>query len=301
MKWMERKYVCRNGVVERTRYAVGDNAKARRGRKKGNTSIRKQEANFHTAVRRLARTLNCNYSHENGLLLTLDYDEKGLEKLMKTLPERQQELLRQRMLPVGQVGTWKSVKIGKPCATVAKVDSGAEENEELAQAMDALREAAEHQLFLWIRRVKRKYGKELKFVAVTADLDGDTGELVRIHHHLPIAAEGISWDLLRKEWKLGSVDIVQLRHNVDYTPIAVYLMRQVRRRPDAKKYRVSRGMEQPEVMEREIFGHVQMRVPVGALLLESSEFQIDNPGQYMRYIPRKKSPKTDGGGDGHGL
>jgi hypothetical protein len=172
---------------------------------------------------------------------------------------------------------------------------------ELAQAMDALREAAEHQLFLWIRRVKRKYGKELKFVAVTADLDGDTGELVRIHHHLPIAAEGISWDLLRKEWKLGSVDIVQLRHNVDYTPIAVYLMRQVRRRPDAKKYRVSRGMEQPEVMEREIFGHVQMRVPVGALLLESSEFQIDNPGQYMRYIPRKKSPKTDGGGDGHGI
>lgn len=298
---MERKYVCKNGVVERTRYAVGDNAKARRGRTKGNTSIRKQEANFHTAVRRLARTLNCNYSHENGLLLTLDYDEKGLEKLMKTLPERQQELLRQRMLPVGQVGTWKSVKIGKLCAMVAKVDSGTEENEELAQAMDALREAAEHQLFLWIRRVKRKYGKELKFVAVTADLDGDTGELVRIHHHLPIAAEGISWDLLRKEWKLGSVDIVQLRHNVDYTPIAVYLMRQVRRRPDAKKYRVSRGMEQPEVMEREIYGHVQMRVPVGALLLESSEFQIDNPGQYMRYIPRKKSPKTDGGGDGHGL
>ena len=170
--------------------------------------------------------------------------------------------------------------------------------------MEALREAAEKQLFLWLRRVKRKHGQELKFIAVTADLDGETGELVRVHHHVPIAAEGISWDLLRKEWKLGSVDIVQVRHNVDYTPIAVYLMRQVRRRPDAKKYRVSRGMEQPEVMEREIIGHVQMRVPVGALLLESSEFQIDFPGQYMRYIPKKKTPKVGGhkeGGDDDGL
>ena len=45
MKIMERRYVCKNGVVEQTRYAVGDNTRPRGKRKKGNTSFRKQEAN----------------------------------------------------------------------------------------------------------------------------------------------------------------------------------------------------------------------------------------------------------------
>ena len=171
------------------------------------------------------------------------------------------------------------------------------EDEAKVEALEALREASEHQFELWLRRIKRKFGGEVKFVSVTSDLDGDTGEVVRVHHHVVLAAEGISWDLLRSEWKLGGMDIRQLRHNADYTPIALYLMRQVRRRPDAKKYRVSRGMVQPEITEREILGNVQMRVPVGAKLLEASEFNLESAGQYMRYIPKKKAPKGRGGGD----
>ena len=122
---MERKYLCKNGVVERTRYAVGDNAQVRKGRKKGNTSFRKQEANFNTAVRRLARILNCNYTHDNGLLLTLDYSGEGMEKLIKGLPEAHRSVIRSMLLPVGQVGTWKSVKGGKNGRQVAAL-TGAE-------------------------------------------------------------------------------------------------------------------------------------------------------------------------------
>ena len=53
MKIMERKYISANGVVERTRYAVGDNARPRRGKRRGNTTFRKQEQNFNSALRRL--------------------------------------------------------------------------------------------------------------------------------------------------------------------------------------------------------------------------------------------------------
>ena len=78
---MERKYKCRNGVIERTRFLVSDNARPRSSKTKGNTPPRKQEANFNSALRRLARILNCNYTHESGLLITLDYDQPGLQKL----------------------------------------------------------------------------------------------------------------------------------------------------------------------------------------------------------------------------
>ena len=63
---MERKYISRNGVVERTRYAVGDNAVPRGKRKKGNTGFRKQEANFNGAIRQAARIMNCNFSASGG-------------------------------------------------------------------------------------------------------------------------------------------------------------------------------------------------------------------------------------------
>lgn len=289
MKLMERKYISRNGVVERTRYAVGDNAKPRRGKKRGNTSFRKQEANFNAAVRRVARILNCNYSHDDGLLVTLDYSPEGLARLIDGLPEQQRSVMEKLRLPLGRVGEWMPANAkgqGEACAP----DSG------IAEAMDALRKAAEHQMTLWLRRVRRKYGQKMKALMVTSDIDGDTGELVRVHHHLPISAAGISWDMLRREWKHGSVDIAQLRSQPDYTPIAVYLLRQVRRQPDAKKYRVTRGMELPEVEEREILSGAEIRTPPGALVFERSEFSAETLTQYVRYLPRRAQRHNRGGG-----
>ena len=87
-KIMERTYISANGVVEKTRYAVGDRTQPRRS-KKGKTSLRKEEQNFNSSLRKVARILNCNYTHENGLLLTLDYDEDGLRALMESLPQEQ--------------------------------------------------------------------------------------------------------------------------------------------------------------------------------------------------------------------
>ena len=109
MKIMERKYISKNGVVERTRYAVGDNAQPRRGKRRGNTSFRKQEQNFNSALRRVARILNCNFDHENGLLITMDYDENGLEKIIAGMTEEDRKQIEKMRAPVGEIGTWKSM------------------------------------------------------------------------------------------------------------------------------------------------------------------------------------------------
>lgn len=292
VKIMERKYLCKNGVVERTRYPVRDNARPRSSRKKGNTSFRKQEANFNSALRRVARLLNCNFDHENGILVTLDYDPAGLEKLCAQAGLTESEKLWALGMQKAEIGEWKAAK---KCAK--RVDVGIDPYENTEEACAKLRAAAEKQMNLWLRRVKRQ--QTVKYIAVTSDIDGDTGEVVRIHHHLVLAAEGISWDMLQKQWKLGSVDIRRLRGQQDYTPIAVYLMRQVRRQPDAKKYSVSRGMLMPEITEREVLGNPEIKAPAGAKIMERSEYNPEKVVQYIRYVPKKREARKAGGG--HGL
>lgn len=292
VKIMERKYLCKNGVVERTRYPVRDNARPRSSRKKGNTSFRKQEANFNAALRRVARLLNCNFDHENGILVTLDYDPAGMEKLCAQAGLTESEKLWALGMQKAEIGEWKAAK---KCAK--RADVGIDPCENTEEACARLRAAAEKQMNLWLRRVKRK--QAVKYIAVTSDIDGDTGEVVRLHHHLVLAAEGISWDMLQKQWKLGSVDIRRLRGQQDYTPIAVYLMRQVRRQPDAKKYSVSRGMLMPEITEREVLGNPEIKAPAGAKIMERSEYNPETVVQYIRYVPKKREARKAGGG--HGL
>lgn len=280
---MERKYVCKNGVVERTRYLVPDRARARGKKKKGNTSFRKQEANFNNAIRRLARILNCNFSHENGLLLTLDYADKALDRLIGKLDTEDQKTLRALRLPVGEVGTWEKPEKARKQVLAEAAD----------RALSALKDAAEPELTNYLRRLRRKKVATIKLVSVTSDIDERTGELVRVHHHIVLQITGnanadtVSWDILRGAWTNGGVNIRQLRRQRDYTPIAIYLLRQVRRKPDAKAYRVSRGMELPEISEREVLGHAEIKAPAGAVVVERSEFSVENVTQYIRYIPKK--------------
>lgn len=146
---------------------------------------------------------------------------------------------------------------------------------------DVIREAAEHELRLCIRRVKRILG-DLRYIAVTSDMDGDTGEIVRVHHHLVIDASAV--DAFRKSWDADSVHAEPLNpRQEDYTPMAAYLIRQVRRIPDQKKYMPSRNLIRPVPRDRVSKGPTQIRVPTGDRLIES---RADHGGrvQYLRYI-----------------
>lgn len=72
------------------------------------TTPRQQEQNFNTAVRRLARLLNCNCTADKGLLVTLRFADEGIDKLRETAGDDP----------------------------------------------DKLRDAAEHQAMLWLRRLR---------------------------------------------------------------------------------------------------------------------------------------------------
>lgn len=268
MKIMERRYRCRNGVVERTQYAVGNNATARGKKKKGNTSFRKQEANFNGAIRKGARILNCNFAAEGGYFIGLDYGPAGMRKVLAKAGVTEDDYLT-------MVGTISE-----------------ESEPQVEEIMRKVHDAAEHELRLWLRRVRRSFG-DVKIFGVTAEIDGDTGEVKRVHHHvcLQLAEKADRMEIMtavQKLWKHGTADVRTLRAMPDYTPVAVYMLRQVIHRKDENKYIVSRGMEQPEITEREVSGGNEIRVPPGANVLERVNYSEDSFAQYVRYIPKKR-------------
>lgn len=242
-------------VVEESTVFVSPNCKERRGRKKGTTSARKQDENERDAVKRLARIINCNFAH-GDLLLGPKYDEAGL----------------------------------------ARLTAWAQEHREEGQSLeDAVVAAAEREGRNYIRRVEReleKAGVELRYILITSDMDGETGELVRPHHHIIVPR--VSFEAAAKKWTLGTVDYQILRDQDDYTPLAEYLLRQVRRRKaDARKWTCSRNLDKPVVSQTWMDkpGR-ELTVEKGGKLMHRAEWEPGRP-QYIRYVR-----KQDGAGKG---
>ncbi len=245
--WMIRTYEA-GDIGEKTKYWVPGRKPSRSSRRE-KTEIKKQEQNEHSAVRRMARLINENY-RPGDYLLGLDYSEAGVEKLLSWARE-------QGMDP-----------------------DGADE----AERMGMIRLAAEHALRLVIRRVKGEVGSgvAVRVLAITSDMDGETGEVVRIHHHLVIPRA--CKKAFAKKWKgWGSVDWETLSNQHDYTPIAEYFGKQVRKVPDAKKYYSSRNLVRPEPKDRAAITAGELRAPDGCELLHRGEFKPGRP-QYIRYI-----------------
>ena len=167
--WIVRTYEAGN-VGEKTKFFV-PGARPTRSQRRLRDAARKQAQNEYSAEKALARLLNANFT-EGDLLVGLDYSDDGLARLE----------------------AW-ALRQGLPMET---------EEERL----DTMRAAAEHELQLMIRRVKReldKLGLPLRYVAVTSDMDGDTGETVRVHHHLVV--DRAVRDVFVEKWAgLGGVD-----------------------------------------------------------------------------------------------
>lgn len=248
--WVIRTYEA-GPIGEKTKFFVPGDRPTGKLRRKDRDAIRKAEQNAYSAVKTLARLLNENFKAKD-LLMGLDYSEEGLEK----------------------VKAWGR-KQGLP------IDS---ENEQEAQ--DALWEAASHMMDNALRRVKRRLteDQELRAVYITSDMDGQTGEIVRVHHHLVVNAG--TQDAFLSAWEkygLGGVSWTPLYElQEDRTSIAEYFIRQVRRIPEAKKYRSTRNLRRPKPKDRIALSDAEVRVPAGAQLLFRQEYK---PGQaqYIRY------------------
>ena len=160
-------------IGEKLKFYVPDGKPSERITRRERNALRKYEQKIRSAQRSLARIINASF-HTGDYFIGVDYSAKGMEKIL----------------------AWGRKK-GMP------VDSMDE-----AEKRDAVWEAAAHELECYLRRVTwelEKEGIELKYVAITSDMDPDTKEQVRVHHHLVINKEALPAFL--KKWKnLGTVD-----------------------------------------------------------------------------------------------
>lgn len=253
-------------VVEESKVFVAPNTKLRRNKRKGTTTAEKQEENDRSGARRLARVFNCNFTY-GDVLLTLKYSPEGLAQLEAWAKDCQAE---------GE--SWE----------------------------DALVRAAEHEAEKYLGRIRRLFKKmeiPLKYVLFTSDMNGETGEAVRIHHHMVLPQ--VSWEQAKDLWTMGWVDYQYLKKQDDYTPLAVYLCRQVRRRPDAKKYKASRNLKRPVVNERWDTSGEELKPDRGGKLMERGPYEPGKP-QYIRFVKKAKPeqvkprPGAKGGTGGRG-
>lgn len=242
MKIMERIYRARNGVVERTRFYVGETAQPRTGKRNASTP-RKQEANKNRAIHILGRLLNNNFS-QGDLAIELTFDGSSFRSLRS--------------------------------AAYGKLARGSKEKKEIKR--DALWDAAKKEGESFIRRLRKAGASELRYVMVPSDMDGTTGEEVRVHLHLVISGEcfvlenkelrlrgtgdadsstplrsaqndrngaGLS---LEEIWGKGIV-LYEFLRGGSYNRVAAYLLRQTRDQKNRKKYTCSRNLEQIEPEE----------------------------------------------------
>ena len=170
------------------------------------TGARKQAQNEQAAVERLAHILTANFGADSGCL-TMEYSPDGLEYL----------------------------------ADCARKRGFSPENEGY---MNATRTAAEGELSRLLRRVRYAMnGESLRYVAVTADLDDVTGERASIHHHAIL--QGPALEIAASKWTLGPVGKCLLCDTAYGAAQADFLLRQVRRVRDGKKYTRSRNLYEP--------------------------------------------------------
>jgi hypothetical protein len=259
--WVTRTYRAGN-VWEKSKHFVPGTRPTCKDRRAQRAAIRKQEQNEYSAQKALARLLNANFTSRD-FLLGLDYSAKGMLGLMKWLE-------------------------GKG------VDLEALDEDQERECVWA---SAEHALELCLRRVKyrlKKEGRELKAVYITSDMDGSTGDRVRIHHHLVINAD--ARDAFVAAWQeLGSVDWTRLYdHQEDRTPIAEYMISQVRRIPDAKKFRSTRNLVRPKPEDRIAQSDAELRLPKGAKLQFRAAYGKGQP-QYIRFVMPQQRPMPGGG------
>ena len=260
-------------VGEKTKFFVPgkrpENGKLSRRQK---NAVRKQEQNEYSAQKALARLINANFQ-AGDLLLGLDYCDEGLEKIK----------------------AW------------GRSHGLAVDSESAEESQNAIWEAASHELDNALRRVKRRMEKqdlELKAIYCTSDMDGATGEIVRVHHHLIVSGE--SQEMFCRAWEkygLGHVSWTPLWDNqIDRTPMAEYIIRQVRRIPDAKKYRSTRNLIRPVPTNRIVNTDNELLVPRGGKLIYRQEYQDRLAGgvehyccrpQYIRYITPKALKRMD--------
>ena len=244
--WVIRTYQA-GQIGEKIKYWV-PGKKPSRSQRRIKSDIRKQQQNENDATRRVARIINENFSG-GDVFDAMTYSDENFIRLIEKMPDGLDEDSRR----------------------------------------DYIYHQAEHELDLFLRRCRhacKKAGIEFRYLAITSDMDGETGEQVRIHHHIITQKEARK--IIREQWKNGAIEKNTVWDEEDHFGLAKYLMDQVRRIPDAKKYKRSRNLIIPEPKDRVALTGKEVQPPKGAFIIYRSTFIPGRP-QYIRYVLRKET------------
>lgn len=253
--WVVRTYKA-GSVGEKTKFWVPGKRPDKKLSRRQRNAIKKQTQNEYSAVKRFARDMHGNFIAEDSFL-TLDYSEIGLKKLEK----------------------W-AVEKGVDLNTLTEEEK-----------RDVMWEAADHELDLCLRRAQNKAkqaGIEIKAMKTTSDQKYDRKlqqyMQVRVHHHLIVNREAVPF--IQDAWEKlgGNKDKYLSTYGEDWTELADYIVSQVRRIPDSKKYRSTRNVIHPEPKDRIVNSEAELQVPRGGKLLFRREFAKSGQPQYIRYI-----------------
>lgn len=258
--WYSRAYKCRNGIVERTKYPVVFRDGQKQSKRERKRAAKRASRAGDNAERQVARLLNQNFSEEQSVHLLLTYSDIGYGKLIDRAGRMADDDLTER---------------------------------------DKLFRAAQKELENFVRRVQYAVG-DFKYLAVTSDMDGKSGEPVRLHHHLIIESETL--EACRKKWERIGLALERELYavNGDMTPLASYLIRQVRHIPDNNRFTRSRNLEAPEITEPKEttrYAENEIHVPNGALLLYRSPYSRGT-SQYVRFLAPSAWKKRRESGNG---
>lgn len=208
-------------------------------------AARKAAKRTDSAERQIARLLNENFTEKKDLHVVLEYTPEEIAVIRKRA-----------------------------------------ESIEAESEIDRLYIAAQQNFVNFVRRVQRelkKTGTEFSYVEVTADIDGKTGEAVRIHHHLICNAE--AKEAVKKKWRGYVLERELYAIHGDFTPLAEYLVRQTRSIEGTQRYVPSRNLRQPYHTEPKLvsrYGESEMHVPKGCIELYRSQY-VRGTSQYLRY------------------
>lgn len=156
-----------------------------------------------------------------------------------------------------------------------------------SQRRDALLFAADHELVNYIKRCQRqcrKEGVELRYVYVVSDMDGKTGKQKRVHAHIVVNAEAAA--ICCRKWSAGHAEASLLYggRGGDLGDLAFYMIAQVRKIPNRKKYNPSRNLKKAKPLDpvKAKNPEAELRVPVGCVGIWTAEHRTGRP-QHIRY------------------
>ena len=141
---------------------------------------------------------------------------------------------------------------------------------------DSIRKSAEQELKKYIKRCEyhcSKQGIALRTIYATSDMDSNTCNHVRVHHHVIVNNDAV--EIMIRQWTHGLVKCKSLVENVDHTSLAAYIIHQSRTHDGAHTYGRTRNLIKPSVSERILVDpNADLIAPKGSRIITSCRNKI---------------------------